>query len=93
VAASAKGPNTTYVGDFTYLPLDHGLNRYLATVIDCCSRKLAGWAVADHMRTELITDALKPALAERGSLRGAMYGAGERMSWEEHMPRIPSSPE
>jgi transposase InsO family protein len=44
-------------------------------VIDCCSRKLAGWAVADHMRTELVTDALKAALADRGSLRGAIFHA------------------
>jgi transposase InsO family protein len=43
-------PNTKYVGDITYLPLADGGNLYLATVIDCCSRKLAGWAVADHMR-------------------------------------------
>jgi transposase InsO family protein len=42
-------------------------------VIDCCSRKLAGWAVSAHMRTELVTDALKAALADRGSLRGAIF--------------------
>jgi transposase InsO family protein len=46
--------------------LANGHNLYLATVIDCCSRKLAGWAVADHMRTTLVTDALKAALADRG---------------------------
>jgi transposase InsO family protein len=72
---TAEAPNRTYVGDITYLPLADGSNLYLATVIDCCSRKLAGWAVADHMRTELVTDALKAALAERGSLRGAIFHA------------------
>lgn len=71
----AQTPNTKYVGDITYLPLADGSNLYLATVIDCCSRKLAGWAVADHMRTELVTDALKVALADRGSLRGAIFHA------------------
>ena len=70
-----RPPNRKYVGDITYLPLADGSNLYLATVIDCCSRKLAGWAVADHMRTELVTDALKAALAERGSLRGAIFHA------------------
>jgi transposase InsO family protein len=44
-------------------------------VIDCCSRKLAGWAVGDHMRTSLVADALKVALADRGSLRGAIFHA------------------
>ena len=63
---TAQTTNTRYVGDITYLPLADGANLYLATVIDCCSRKLAGWAVADHMRTELVEDALKAALADRG---------------------------
>lgn len=70
---TAARPNTTYVGDITYLPLADGANLYLATVIDCSSRKLAGWAIADHMRTELVQDALKAALGTRGSLRGAIF--------------------
>ena len=72
---TAAAPNTTYVGDITYLPLAGGTNLYLATVIDCCSRKLAGWALADHMRTSLVEDALKAALITRGSLRGAVFHA------------------
>jgi transposase InsO family protein len=72
---TAEAPNRKYVGDITYLPLANGSNLYLATVIDCCSRKLAGWAVADHMRTDLVAEALKAALAERGSLRGAIFHA------------------
>lgn len=47
-------PNTKYVGDISYLPLAIGANLYLATVIDCCSRRVAGWAIAEHMRTELV---------------------------------------
>ena len=38
---------------------------YLATVIDLHSRRVVGWAVADHMRTELVTDALAMALRQR----------------------------
>ena len=72
---TAKSPNCRYVGDITYLPLADGSNLYLATVIDCCSRKLAGWALADHMRTSLVEDALKAALGERGTLRGAIFHA------------------
>lgn len=70
---TAPAPNQRYVGDITYLPLADGTNLYLATVIDCCSRRLAGWAVADHMRTELVEDALKAAAAARGSLAGAVF--------------------
>ena len=53
--------NTRYVGDITYLPLASGGNLYLATVIDCCSRRVAGWAIAEHMRTERGTGALVAA--------------------------------
>jgi transposase InsO family protein len=70
---TAAQPNTTYVGDITYLPLATGANLYLATVIDCCSRRVTGWAIADHMRTELVADALNAAVALRGSLAGAVF--------------------
>jgi len=70
---TAPGPNQRYVGDITYLPLSDGENLYLATVIDCYSRRLVGWAVADHMRTELVEDALIAARATRGSLAGAIF--------------------
>ena len=70
---TAHTPNRRYVGDITYLPLADGSNLYLATVIDCYSRRLAGWAIADHMRTSLVEDALKAAAATRGSLDGAIF--------------------
>ena len=62
-----------YVGDITYLPLATGGNLYLATVIDCCSRRVAGWAIAEHMRTELVEDALNAAAALRGGSSGAVF--------------------
>ena len=70
---TAQTPGHRYVGDITYLPLADGTNLYLATVIDCYSRRLAGWAVADHMRTSLVQDALQAAAATRGSLAGAIF--------------------
>jgi len=70
---TAPAPNCVYVGDITYLPIADGTNRYLATVIDCFSRRLVGWSIADHMRTELVEDALKAAAATRGSLAGAIF--------------------
>ncbi len=71
---TAPAPNRRYVGDITYLPLADGTNLYLATVIDCFSRRLAGWSVADHMRTSLVQDALNAAVATRGGPR-ALAGA------------------
>ena len=70
---TAPAPNQRYVGDITYLPLADGTNLYLATVIDCYSRRLAGWAIADHMRTELVEHALTAAAATRGFLAGAIF--------------------
>ena len=63
---TADAANQRYVGDITYLPLADGSNLYLATVIDCFSRRLAGWAIAEHMRTELIADALTAARDTQG---------------------------
>ncbi len=83
-AAAAKAPdllgrdftarvvNTRYVGDITYLPVGASGFCYLATVMDLASRRLAGWAVADHIRVDLVIDALKTAEATRGSLAGAI---------------------
>lgn len=42
-------------------------------MIDCYSRRLAGWSIANHMRTELVTDALKAAQTTRGNLAGAVF--------------------
>lgn len=70
---TAAQVNSRYVGDITYLPLATGGNLYLATVIDCCSRRVAGWAIADHMRTELVEDALNAAAALRGTLAGSVF--------------------
>lgn len=69
---TAEIPNTKYVGDITYLPVSGAKPLYLATVIDLFSRRLAGWAIADHMRTELVIDALKAAERTRGTLNGAI---------------------
>jgi putative transposase len=71
-----------WAGDITYIPTADGW-RYLAVIIDLCSRHIVGWALADHMRTELVTDALKQALGSRTiapglifhSDRGSQYGS------------------
>ncbi|WP_410762106.1 IS3 family transposase [Corynebacterium rhinophilum] len=70
---TADEPNRVYVGDITYLPCKGGKNMYLATVIDTYSRKLAGYALADHMRVSLVIDALAHAHGVRGSLDGAIF--------------------
>jgi transposase InsO family protein len=87
---TATTTNTKYVGDITFLPLADGVNLYLATVIDCYSRRVAGWAIAPHMRTELVEDALKAACALRGGLAGARFHSdhgsqGGFQRWSQHL--------
>ncbi|GAT71240.1 integrase [Planomonospora sphaerica] len=61
---TASAPDRRYVGDITYLPTGDGRFRYLATVIDLPSRRLAGWSIADRMGTEVVIDALRAAAAD-----------------------------
>ncbi len=70
---TAPEPNLKYMGDITYLPLARGEFLYLATVLDCFSRKIVGWSIADHMRTDLVADALRMAAATRGGLDGSVF--------------------
>lgn len=78
-------PDQTWCGDVTYIATGEGW-LYLATVIDLFSRRVVGWALADHMRAELACDALKMAIATRGghvdgvvfhSDRGCQYTSGD----------------
>lgn len=70
---TAPEPGQKYMGDITYLPLAGGKFLYLATVLDCFSRKIVGWSIADHMRTSLVADALRMAASTRGSLHGSVF--------------------
>jgi putative transposase len=61
----APGAGTpAWVSDITYVPTEEGW-LYLAAVMDLRTRKILGWAMADHMRVDLVLDALKMALARR----------------------------
>ena len=81
---TAERPGIKFVGDITYIHTWAGFV-YLATVIDCYSRKVVGWSIADHMRTELVEAALKNAaattliepLAIFHSDRGSVYTSGD----------------
>ena len=65
-------PNQKWAADITYIPTEQGW-LYLAGVIDLCSRKIVGWSMADHMQTELISDALQMAVARRNPGQGLLH--------------------
>lgn len=67
---TAPGPDRLWVGDFTYLRSWEGAS-FFAFVIDAFSRKVVGWQLASHMRTDLVLDALRMALGQRE--RGADF--------------------
>lgn len=81
---TAEEPNQKWCGDITYVRTWEGW-AYVATVIDLHSRAVVGFAIDDHMRTSLVTDALDMALAKRNpgsgvifhSDRGTQYTSGE----------------
>jgi transposase InsO family protein len=57
-------PDVLWVGDVTEHPTTEG-KVYLATVIDAFSRRVVGWSIADHLRAELVVDALQMAIWRR----------------------------
>lgn len=83
----AGGPDRLWVADITYIPTWSGF-LYLAVVLDVWSRRIVGWAMANHLKTELVLAALDMAIAQRRpqavihhSDRGCQYtsyGFGKR---------------
>jgi putative transposase len=64
--------DTAWAGDITYIDTVDGFC-FLATVIDLASRRVVGWALDEHMRTDLVTDALTQALATRRPAPGVIF--------------------
>jgi putative transposase len=74
-------PDRAWAGDITFIPTAAGW-LYLAVVIDLCSRRIVGWSLADHLRSDLVLEALNQALETRPvdrtifhSDRGSQYGS------------------
>jgi putative transposase len=61
---TAEAPNQLWVADITFVPTAAGFI-YLAVVLDAFSRKIVGWAMANHLRTELVLNALDMAVGQR----------------------------
>jgi putative transposase len=80
----APAPNGVWLADITYIETDQGW-LYLATVLDLYSRKIVGWAMADHLRADLPLAALRMAISAQRpgaalihhSDRGVQYASAE----------------
>ena len=76
-----EAPNGAWAGDITFIPTAGGW-LYLAVIIDLCSRRVVGWSLGDHLRSDLVVAALRQALGSRPiqntifhSDRGSQYGS------------------
>jgi transposase InsO family protein len=69
---TAAAPGEKLVGDITYIPTGEGW-LYLATVIDCCTKEVIGYAMDNHYQTSLITRAIRNAARNRNLTEGAIF--------------------
>ena len=69
---AADGTNRLWVADITYVKTGEGF-LYLSFVLDAYSRTLVGWAMATHLRTELVMDALQMAMWRRKPAPGLIH--------------------
>jgi putative transposase len=85
---TAEAVNQRWCGDITYVKTWQGW-AYLATVIDLHSRAVVGWAIAEHLRTELVTAALDMAITRRRPAAGVIFHSdrgcqGGFNRWTQH---------
>jgi len=85
-------PDQKWAADITYIPTGEGW-LYPAGVIDLCSRRIVGWSTADHLRVELVTDALTMAVARRRPEEGLLHHSdrGVQYASEDYMHLLQSN--
>jgi putative transposase len=69
---ASEEPDSLWVADITYVRSGEGFV-YLAFILDVCSRRIVGWSMATHLRTELVVDALQMAIARRRPAPGLVH--------------------
>jgi putative transposase len=79
--------NRVWVADITYLPLKDGGFAYLASLMDLCSRRIVGWNLDDHMTDELVSDALRKAIATRQPSPGLIHHSDRGGQYASHAYR------
>ena len=74
---TAQSVNRKWLTDITYIPTDEGW-LYLSAVLDCFNRKIIGWSMADHLKTDLVKESLQMALLQRGHHGGDLVHHSDR---------------
>lgn len=84
--AAPDGPNQIWLQDITYVPTAQGW-LYLALVMDLWSRKSVGWAMADHLRSELAVRALQMACTQRRPGKGVLVHSDRGVQYASRATR------
>jgi transposase InsO family protein len=79
----ALNPNEKWVSDITFVPTDEGWI-YLAAILDLYSKKIVGWAMRDHMKTELVLAALMMALQRQKPKAGFIHHSDRGSQYASH---------
>ena len=79
-------PNEKWLADITYIDTDEGW-LYLAAVLDLYARPIVGWSMADHLRAELVEDALKMALGRRFPLNDLIHHSDQGSQYTSQLVR------
>jgi len=80
---TASAPNRVWLADITYIETDEGW-LYLAAVMDLFSRKIVGWAMRDHLRTELASTALAMAIKRQRPAQGLVHHSDRGVQYAAH---------
>jgi putative transposase len=80
---TAAAPNRVWLADITYIETDEGW-LYLAAVMDLFSRKIVGWAMRDHLRTELASTALAMAISRQRPDQGLVHHSDRGVQYAAH---------
>ena len=76
----AGRPNRIWLADITYIPTQEGF-LYLAFILDAHSRKIVGWSMDSHMRTELVVDALEMAVWRHRPVAGLVHHSDHEVQY------------
>ena len=77
---ASEEPDRLWVADITYVRSQEGFI-YLSFILDACSRKVVGWSMATHLRTELVVDALQMAIARRKPSPGLVHHSDQGVQY------------
>jgi putative transposase len=77
---AAEEPDKLWGADITYVRYEEGFV-YLAFILDACSRRVVGWSMATHLRSELVVDALQMAIARRKPAPGLVHHSDRGMQY------------